>query len=179
MRTARLHIVPGGRGGVVTMSQGGGAVVTMSRGEGGVVPCPRGGGVVTMCWGGCCDHVPGGGRCCPEAFGVATPPPTPHLTEWVTHACKNITFARFATQAVKTAMETRMHSSRMCTDGGSSHLGGGGGGGRNCLLFLSLSDQTPLTRPLPLTRQGCQPPSRFNLFHLLTIFGKIPPPYKR
>ena len=37
----------------------------------------------------------GGGRCCDL---VAQPPPPPRVE--VTHACENITFARFATRAV-------------------------------------------------------------------------------
>ena len=40
----------------------------------------------------------GGGRCCPQTFGVSLLPSC--WTEWVTHACKNITFDRFATRAV-------------------------------------------------------------------------------
>ena len=64
---------PRGEGGVVTWSQvGRECAVTWSRGEGGDV-----------------------------TFGVAHLSPPPHRwTEWVTHACENITFARFATRAV-------------------------------------------------------------------------------
>ena len=88
MRTARLHIVPGGgrccdleRGGVLWPGQGGG-VVTWT------------GGVL---WPG-----QGGGRCCDLARGgrpLVLPTPSPGVE--VTHACENITFARFATRAVK------------------------------------------------------------------------------
>ena len=71
--------------------------------------CGGGGGVVTRSHvhgggGGCCDQVPclypeGEGRCCPEAFGVATlPSPPPGLGQ--TDACENITFTRFAKRAV-------------------------------------------------------------------------------
>ena len=69
-----------GGGGVVTWSHpGGGGVVTWSHRGGG-------GGVVT--W----SH-PGGGMV------LSTPPPPKYYR--MTDACKNITFARFATRAVK------------------------------------------------------------------------------
>ena len=76
-------LVPGGRE-VLWPGPSWGGVVTWSRGEGGVVTWSR----------------RGGGRCCPQTFGVSLLPPPPHWTEWVTHACKNIAFARFATRAV-------------------------------------------------------------------------------
>ena len=89
MRTAHLrivpggggvvHLVPGGGGGVVHLVPGGGGCCPPGLGGGGVVHLVwGGGGVVTMSQGGggCCPPGPGGeGRCCPEAFGVATPPP--------------------------------------------------------------------------------------------------------
>ena len=109
MRTAHLRIVPGrGReGGVVTWSRGVGGgrccdlvpwgEEVLSRGEGGVVTWSR-----------------GGGRCCPETFGVAhLPPPLPRWTEWVTHACENITFARFATRAVKSCKYHKLGGNQM------------------------------------------------------------------
>ena len=98
--------VPWGEGGVVTMSWGGGervlwpcprgewGVVTRSGGGGGCdhVHVPGGGGVVTSSRGrGCCDQVPG--------YNTLLPPPPPKYYR-MTDACKNITFARFATQAV-------------------------------------------------------------------------------
>ena len=58
--------------------------LVLGRREGGVVTWSRGGGRKVLfrdLW------------CC-------TPPSPPRWTEWVTHACKNITFARFATRAV-------------------------------------------------------------------------------
>ena len=72
MRTAHLRVVSGG-GGWSDQVPGGG-------GGGGVTKSQVGGEVV--------EH-----WCCP-------PPHPPRWTEWVTHACKNITFARFATRAV-------------------------------------------------------------------------------
>ena len=90
------------------------------------------GGVVTWSWGGgrCCDLVLRGGRCCPGGrevlwpgpggeeggvvtcdFGVAHTHPHPRWTEWVTHACENITFA---TRGVK-MWRKRVCTSRNCT----------------------------------------------------------------
>ena len=96
MRTARLPIVPVLSPG----SRGGGGVVTWSWGEVEVLsPGPGGGGeggVVTWAGGEVLSPGPGGrgGRCCDL---VAHLPP---LGVEVTHACENITFARFATRAV-------------------------------------------------------------------------------
>ena len=69
MRTARLRVVSGGG---VTKSQGGRGGVTKPQ-------------------------VGGGGGGCGWPLVLPTSPP-PRWTEWVTHACKNITFARFATR---------------------------------------------------------------------------------
>ena len=84
-----------GEGGVV--HGGGGQREVLSRGEGGVVQggrcCPGGGR--------CCQEV--GRRCCPGKRCCALlPPPPPPPTVGQTNACENITFARFAMQAVKT-----------------------------------------------------------------------------
>ena len=112
MCSARLRIVPGRRevlwpltlargegGGVVTFdpSQGRGGRwcpgrEVLSGGEGGVVH--RGGMEVLS--GGEGGVVQWGGRCCPgEVVDLWCCPPPPPGVE-VTHACENITFARFA-----------------------------------------------------------------------------------
>ena len=105
-----------GEGGVVTWSWGGGRCCPEGGGrccpEGGkycdLVPGGRKGGVVQrgeVLWPGL-----GGGRCCPGGreggvvqrvevlWPLVLPTPPPGVE--VTHACENITFARFATQTV-------------------------------------------------------------------------------
>ena len=82
MRTARLRVAPGGEGGVVTRSH---------------VHVPGGGGggrgvVVTRSH----IHVPGGGGGVVTMSLVHSSLPPRSWTEWMTHACENITFARYA-----------------------------------------------------------------------------------
>ena len=94
------HLVPGG-GRCCDLVLGGGRCCDLVPGGGGVRCCHlvlgREGGVVTWSgWEGrCCHLVPGGGRCCHLVTHL------PLLRVEVTHTCENITFARFATQAVK------------------------------------------------------------------------------
>ena len=137
MRTARLCIVPGGGGREVLWSGPGGGVVAWSWGGGGrccdlipggwrccglvpggemlwLGPGGREGGVVTwsggreVLWSG-----PGGREVLwPGPWSPTSPPPRVGQT----NACENITFARFATWAVKTTIIpfiTSMHSSMM------------------------------------------------------------------
>ena len=86
MRTARLHIVPGG--GVVS---GGRCCVQRGRCCPGGRCCVQGGGVVTF------DPIWGAGGVV-DLWYCTLPPPPPRVE--VTHACENINFAHFDTRAV-------------------------------------------------------------------------------
>ena len=127
------NLCPGLEGGVVTWSRGGQRCCHLCLGRGGrcchllwglgrevLWPGPGGGrevlwpgpggregGVVTCARGGehgrCCDLCPRGEGGVVQRPLVLHSSPSPCWTEWVTHACINITFARFATQAVKIA----------------------------------------------------------------------------
>ena len=91
-------LVPGG--GVVTWFQGGKVLWPGSRGGEGVVTWSQGQGEGgrEVLWPG-----PGGeGGVVHRPLVFHSPPPC--WTEWVTHAYKNITFARFATRAVITSL---------------------------------------------------------------------------
>ena len=94
MRTARLCIVGGGGGRCCDQVRGGGGggrCCDQVWGGGGEVLWPGPG------WGGGRE----GGAVQRPLVLHSSPPPPPRWTEWMTHACKNITFARFAKRAVK------------------------------------------------------------------------------
>ena len=78
----------------------------------------------------CCHLVPGGGRCCHLVpvgevlsrglWSCTPPPPTPpppRWIDWMTHACKNITFVPFATWAVIIWGEMSYNSYSFTADG--------------------------------------------------------------